>query len=166
MRRSGLVLVFSVLVLAGSAGAQDAVCTATRTANLEFTLQDLDGEPVKLSDYAGNVILLDFWATWCAPCKIEIPGFVEMVDAYASQGFVALGVAVDDPVESLRDFAGQFGMNYPVLDGNDRDDVKAAWDVVDSFPRTFVIGRDGQVCVEHTGYAPREAFEEAVLSLL
>jgi thiol-disulfide isomerase/thioredoxin len=148
MRRPVLACAVGCLLLAVSGWAQSPVCTANRTADLGFTLQSLDGESVTLSDYAGNVILLDFWATWCAPCRIEIPGFVEMVDAYGPRGFVELG------------------MNYPVLDGNDRDDIKAAWDVVDAFPRTFVIGRDGEVCAEHTGYAPREAFEAAILSLL
>ena len=80
-----------------------------KPAQLDFTLKDMNGKDVTLSAYKGKVILLDFWATSCGPCKIEIPGFVEMYKKYGPEGFVVLGVSVDDPVSKLKPFVDQFG---------------------------------------------------------
>ena len=112
------------------------------------------------------MILLDFWATWCAPCKIEIPGFVEMYTKYSPKGFVVLGVSVDDPVSQLKPFVDQFKMNYPVLIGLDRDDVKDAFGPPVAFPTSFLIGRDGKICREHAGFTPKEQFERELKALL
>jgi peroxiredoxin len=126
----------------------------------------MNGGDLTLGDYRGKVLLLDFWATWCAPCKIEIPGFVELYDKYRDQGFEVVGISVDDPVDSLRDFAMQLNMNYPVLIGDGRDDVKDAFGPLIDFPTTFVIARDGTVCSEHVGFAPKQQFEDEIKSLL
>src|SRR4051812_34019602 len=91
-----------------------AACPATaKKANLDFTLKDADGKDLHLSDYKGKVILLDFWATWCGPCKYEIPAFVELQERYGSQGLQVIGVSVDDTAEKLPPFVKQFKMNYP-----------------------------------------------------
>jgi peroxiredoxin len=147
--------------------AQTEVCdTNGKIANLDFVLKDIDGKDVALSAYKGKVILLDFWATWCAACKIEIPGFVELYKKYQSRGFVILGVSVDDPVPALKAFAKQFKMNYPVLPGADRDDIKDAFGPLYGFPTSFIISRDGRICTQHTGFAPKEEFERAIKALL
>jgi thiol-disulfide isomerase/thioredoxin len=150
-----------------ASGAGHAECTAdTELANLEFTLKDMHGNDVDLSGHAGNVILLDFWATWCAPCRIEIPGFIEMVDEYGPRGFTVLGISIDDPPEALQLYAEELGMNYPVLIGDGRDDVKEAFGPLIGFPTSFIIDRDGTICHKHTGFAPKSQFMEEIEALL
>ena len=126
----------------------------------------MDGAEVKLSDYLGIVILLDFWATWCAPCRIEIPGFIELFDKYEARGLSILGISVDDSVDALQLYAEEMEMDYPVLIGDGRDDVKDAFGPLYGFPTTFLINREGDICHQHTGYAPKEQFEQEILSLL
>lgn len=158
-----------LLACVGTAFSQsDAIsCSVNdKPANLNFTLQDMNGNEVKLSDYSGKVILLDFWATWCAPCRIEIPGFIELLDKYENQGLAILGISVDDPVDSLLLYAEEMEMDYPVLIGDGRDDVKDAFGPLYGFPTTFLIDRDGDICFQHIGFAPKEKFEEEILYLL
>jgi cytochrome c biogenesis protein CcmG/thiol:disulfide interchange protein DsbE len=146
---------------------QQEACTVTdKAANLDFVLLDMDGAEVKLSDYLGRVILLDFWATWCAPCRIEIPGFIELFDKYEARGLSILGISVDDSVDALQLYAEEMEMDYPVLIGDGRDDVKDAFGPLYGFPTTFLINREGDICHQHTGYAPKEQFEQEILSLL
>jgi cytochrome c biogenesis protein CcmG/thiol:disulfide interchange protein DsbE len=137
-----------------------------KPANLDFVLQDMDGRDVNLADYRGKVIMLNFWATWCGPCKIEIPAFVELQEKYRDEGVVFLGLSVDDPVEKLKPFAEEFRMNYPVLVGNGRDDVQEAFGPIWGIPVTVMIGRNGQICKRHMGFATKDQFEQALQSLL
>ena len=109
---------------------------------------------------------MDFWATWCAPCRIEIPGFIELLDKYENQGLAILGISVDDPIDSLLLYAEEMEMDYPVLIGDGRDDVKDAFGPLYGFPTTFLIDRDGDICFQHIGFAPKEKFEEEILYLL
>lgn len=146
---------------------QPEACTVTdRSANLDFVLLDMDGAEIKLSDYLGTVILLDFWATWCAPCRIEIPGFIELFDKYEDQGLSILGISVDDSVDALQLYAQEMEMDYPILIGDGRDDIKDAFGPLYGFPTTFLINREGDICHQHTGYAPKEQFEQEILLLL
>jgi peroxiredoxin len=149
------------------AAADQAVCDSKRrVANLNFTLKDMNGKDVALSAYRGKVILLDFWATWCGPCKIEIPGFVDLYTKYQPQGFVVLGVSIDDPVAKLKPFATQFKINYPVLVGLGQDDLQDAFGPLVGYPTSFLIGRDGTICTRHTGLAPKERFEREIKTLM
>ncbi len=145
-------------------------------ANLDFTLKDTNGEDVALSDYSGKVILLDFWATWCVPCKIEIPGFIELFDKYEAEGFVVLGVSVDgleepnlsvdETLRRLQAFGDELEMDYPILLGARRQDLLDAFGPPIGFPTTFVIGRDLKICSQHTGFAPKETFESEIRAAL
>jgi peroxiredoxin len=129
-----------------------AACPAdAKPAKLDFTMKDVDGRDVKLSDYKGKVILLDFWATWCAPCKFEIPGFVELQEKYGTQGLQVIGVSVDDTLEKLRPYVAEHKMNYPVLQGLGHDDVQEAYGPMWAIPTSVVISRDGLICAKHTG---------------
>jgi peroxiredoxin len=135
-------------------------------ANLDFTLKDMNGAEVKLADLKGKVVLLNFWATWCGPCRLEIPWFVELQEKYADQGFRVVGISVDDPPEALPPFAKRFKINYPLVVGVDREDVQKAYGPIFGVPMTFIIGRNGRICMKHVGPASKEQFESEIKSLL
>jgi len=135
-------------------------------AVLDREEDDVDGKDVSLGAYRGKVILLDFWATWCEPCKVEIPGFIELYSTYGAQGLQVLGFAVDDPIPALKAYANELGMNYPVLVGLGRNDVLDAFGPMVGLPTTFIIGRDGKICSRHTGFTPKDRFERQIRGLL
>jgi peroxiredoxin len=144
-----------------------AACAANAPhANLAFTLKDTAGRDVRLADYRGKVLLLDFWATWCGPCRVEIPGFVQMYDKYKARGFEVVGVVVLDQFSNAGPFARQFKMNYTILNGDGRDDIEDAYGPLFALPTTFIISRDGRICHKHIGLTARETFETAIKSLL
>jgi peroxiredoxin len=144
-----------------------AACAANgKMANLNFTLKDLDNKPVRLADYKGKVIVLDFWATWCGPCKLEIPGFITMQKAYGAQGLQTIGISVDDKLEDLKPYAAEYKMNYLVLQGRDHDEVQDAFGPIFGIPTTVVIGRDGKICRKHDGLTGRDSFEREIKALL
>ena len=148
------------------APSADACPLDAKPANLDFTLKDMHGNDVTLADYRGKVILLDFWATWCGPCKVEIPGFVEMQQKYGPDGFQVIGISIDDRAEQLKPFADEMKMNYPVLVGLGRDDVTDAFGPVFGVPTTLIISRDEKICVTHAGMTAKETFESQIKALL
>ena len=137
-----------------------------RHAAPDFTLKDADGKTVHLSDYKGKVVLLDFWATWCPPCKIEIPWFMDMQRKYKDQGFEVLGVAMDDNGwEDVKPFLADLKVNYRVVVGDDA--TSNAYGGVESLPTTFLIDREGKIAAIHIGLdAGRKDFEDGVAELL
>ena len=137
-----------------------------KPANLTFSLKDMNNKPVKLSDYKGKVILLDFWATWCIPCKAEIPWFVEFQNQYAKKGLQVIGVSVDDTLEKLKPCVKEKKMNYPVLQGLDHNDIQEAYGPMVAIPVTVVISRDGKMCGRHLGLSSKEKFEREIKGLL
>ncbi|MFO7695457.1 MAG: TlpA disulfide reductase family protein [Vicinamibacterales bacterium] len=150
-----------------SAGDAVGACDPNaKPANLNFTLKDLGGRDVKLSSYKGKVILVNFWATWCGPCKIEIPWFNEFHQKYKDRGLVVLGISADDTVEQLKPFVAEYKMSYPVLVGKGRDDVQEALGPVWGLPTTIIISRDGKACHNHVGLAKKADFEKGILGLL
>ena len=148
------------------AAAADATCVKNqKPAPLKFTVKDVNGVDVKLSSFKGKVIVLNFWATWCGPCKVEIPALIEIQKRYAKD-VVVLGMSVDDPIEKLKPFAEKFKMNYPVLVGLGREDVQDAFGPLYGIPVTVFIGRDGKICKVHNGLAARPQIEAAIKALL
>ena len=137
-----------------------------KPAPLEFTMKDVAGKDVALSQYKGKVILLDFWATWCGPCKVEIPGFIEFQDKYGKDGLQVIGISVDDKAEDLEPYIKELGMNYPVLLGLGRDDVQDAFGPIAGIPTTLLIARDGRICATHAGFAAKETFHREIKALL
>jgi peroxiredoxin len=152
---------------AEAAGSGPSACAPdAKTANLNFTLKDADNKSVNLASYKGKVILLDFWATWCGPCKIEIPWFLEFQNKYAKDGLQVIGVSVDDTVDKLKPFIAQMKMTYPVLQGLDHDDVQDAYGPIFGVPVTVLISRDGKICKKHTGLGSKDDFEKTIKALL
>jgi thiol-disulfide isomerase/thioredoxin len=129
-----------------------------------FSLTDITGQPLKLSDYQGKVVALDFWATWCGPCRIEIPGFIELQKRYGAQGFTMIGISMDDSPEPVVDFYKELQMNYPVAVGNDR--LGELYGGIPGLPTTFLIGRDGRIYAKHVGATDPTIFETEIKELL
>jgi len=130
----------------------------------EISLTDIAGKRLDLADYKGKVVVLDFWATWCGPCRAEIPGFVVMQEKYASQGFSLIGISMDDDSAPVVDFYKEFRMNYPVAVGNQR--IGELYGGILGLPTTFLIGRDGRIYAKHTGGINPAIIEEEVQQLL
>jgi thiol-disulfide isomerase/thioredoxin len=151
--------------------AEDAAADAKaagKAAPLNFTLKDMNGVDVKLASFKGKPIVVNFWATWCGPCRAEIPSLVELNTEYGAQGkdVVILGISVDDPIEKLKPYATQMKMNYPVLVGNGRDDVQDAFGPLWGIPVTVFIDREGRIAKKHSGIASKEQFEQEIKALL
>ena len=131
----------------------------------DFALPSLDGTRVKLSDYRGKAVLLNFWATWCPPCKVEMPWFADLQKQYGKDGLVVLGVAMDDSEPSkIAQFASEMGVNYPVLLGTDQ--VSDDYGNVEYLPTSFFIGRNGVIVDKITGLMDRKDIEDAVKKAL
>jgi peroxiredoxin len=144
-----------------------AACMANpKPANFDFTMKDVDGNDVSLSTYKGKVVLLNFWATWCGPCKAEIPGFVRLQEKYRDQGLVVVGYSVDDTAAKAKAYAAEYKMNYPILLGEGREEVQDAYGPIWGIPASFIISKDGKVCRKHMGIAPEAVFEKEVVALL
>jgi peroxiredoxin len=144
-----------------------AVCDAkAKPANLNFTLKDATNKDVTIAAYKGKVIVLDFWATWCEPCKLEIPGFVDLQNKYGAKGLQMIGISVDDTLDQLEPYVAEYKMNYPVLQGRNHDDVQDAFGPIFGIPTTVVISRDGQICRRHPGYTTKDVFEREIKALL
>lgn len=148
------------------AGAETPGCMANaKPANLDFKLKDIDGKEVALSSFKGKVVLLNFWATWCGPCKAEIPGFVELQEQYKDK-LTIVGYSVDDPADKAKAFAAEYKMNYPILLGEGREDVQEAYGPIWGIPASFIISKDGTVCRKHMGIAPKAVFEKELVALM
>jgi thiol-disulfide isomerase/thioredoxin len=147
--------------------AQGGACPVdAKTANLNFTLKDIANRDVRLSDFKGKVVLLDFWATWCGPCKVEIPWFSEFQEKYGPAGLQVVGISVDDTQLQLTPYVSKMKMNYIVLQGLGHDDVQDAYGPMWGIPVTTLISRDGKICAKHVGMSAKEAFEEEIQALL
>ncbi len=174
--RSPLALVVAAIVIAGmlyfgfhmarrTGGAAGAPGIAKITTAPDFTLDSLDGKSLRLSDLRGKAVLLNFWATWCGPCKIEMPWFVELQNQYGAQGLQVLGVAMDDSSkDDIAKFAKDMGVNYPVLLG--KEAVGDLYGGVPALPQTFFISRDGKIVDKIIGLKGRSEIEDAVKKAL
>ena len=140
-----------------------------------FTLKDTNGKKVSLSDYKGKAVVLDFWATWCAPCKIEIPWLQKLHDQYASQGLVVLGISEDDldledkaalfkQKQEIAESASKLGITYPVL--FDDANVAKPYGGVDALPTTFYVDRSGKVVAATIGLVDRDEIEANIKKAL
>lgn len=157
--------------LAGSSGSAAAVapagaptCDEKGRAKYDFVLKNEYNVPVNMAEYKGKVVLLNFWATWCGPCKSEIPSFVELYGKYKDKGLVVVGVSIDDTPAQLQAFMKEFRMNYPVLQM--KPEVEDFWGPFYGYPTTFLIARDGSICTKHLGPVSKDEGEREIKALL
>ena len=169
---AGLILVVTGMLVAGKYLVKPPAAGSVTSSNPkgvpapDFELNGLDGRKIKLSDYKGKAVVLNFWATWCAPCKIEIPWFVELQKQYGPQGLEIVGVAMDEnpKAEKIGAFAKEEGINYTVLLGN--DPVADLYGGAEVLPTTFYIGRDGKVVARAFGLISHSEIEKNIQSSL
>ena len=175
MKRSPLVLVVVAFVVAlmlyvGVHKARQPGASLTSHLTLsspapDFSLVSLDGKTMRLSDFRGKAVLLNFWATWCGPCKIEMPWFVDFQKEYGSQGLQIVGVAMDDAsTEDIAKFAKDMGVNYPILIG--KEAVGDQYGGVPALPETFLISRDGKIMDKIIGLRGKAEIEDAIKKAL
>ena len=171
--RNPLVLVVVAVVLAGMlyfgfhmarrSGSTARIMKSTPAP--DFTLETLDGKNMKLSDLRGKAVLLNFWATWCGPCKIETPWLVELQNQYGPQGLQIIGVeAGDDGKDDIAKFVKEMGINYPILLG--KEAVGDAYGGIPALPETFFIGRDGKIVDKTMGLHGRGEIEDSIKKAL
>ncbi len=144
MRKRNLVPLILILALAALFGCTTKDDFETQPA-VDFTLPDLDGRMVSLSDYAGQVVLVNFWATWCIPCREEIPDFVELISEYAAEGFAILGITIDTiDVSEVKEFAVMYKINYPVLyAGKQAKQLTRDYGNFRGIPASFLVNHEG-----------------------
>ncbi len=131
----------------------------------DFTLKDATGATLKLSDYKGKVVLLNFWATWCGPCQIEIPWFVDFQQTYKDKNFAVLGVSLDDDGwKSVKPFIEQKKLNYRVAIGT--EEISTLYGGLDSLPTTFILDRDNRIAATHVGLVSKAEYRNDILKLL
>jgi thiol-disulfide isomerase/thioredoxin len=148
----------------GSAAAASSLLTKSSDAP-DFTLEQLDGKRMRLSDLRGKAVLLNFWATWCGPCKIETPWLVELQNQYGRDGLQVVGVEMgDDGKDEITKFMKDMGMNYPVLIG--KEAVGEAYGGVPALPETFFIGRDGKIVDKIIGLKGKGDIEDSIKKAL
>ena len=176
MKRNPLILVVVAIAVAGMLflgihSARKNRASGSVSGELhgqpapDFELQSLDGKNVKLSDFRGKGVLLNFWATWCEPCKLEMPWFVELQKEYAAQGFQVIGVAMDDSSkEDIAKFAQKVGVNYPILIG--KDEVGQSYGGVNVLPTTYFVDRDGKLVAREFGLQSRSVFVDHIKQAL
>jgi len=176
VKRNPLILFFiaaivAVMLLAGIRMARDSRANSSARGQLignlapDFELPALDGKNLKLSDLRGKAVLLNFWATYCGPCKVEMPWFVELQKEYGPQGFQIVGVAMDDAsTEDIAKFAKEMGVNYPILIG--KESVGQSYGGVSVLPTTFFLDRDGKLIAREFGLQSRSVFVDHIKKAL
>lgn len=165
---TGISLIF--LLILGCLGGCGAKTEDNKIPNPlkpapDFSLEQFNGGQVKLSDYAGKVIILDFWATWCPPCRKGIPDFIELQKQYGDKGLTVLGINLDqNPNKVLPGFIKKYGINYPILLSDGK--VDKSYGDITGIPTTFVIDRKGRIYKEYVGFRPKKTFEKDIKACL
>ena len=158
------------LVLALALAMFSFSCSSTKTSKEgggapDFALTSLDGQEVRLSQFKGKVVILDFWATWCTPCKMELPDFIDLYQQFQNSGLVIIGVSLDKTgVREVASFVKEWKIPYIVVMGTGQ--VVRDYGGIRGVPTTFVIGKDGKIYKKYVGYRRKEVFQEDVTKLL
>ena len=160
--RLGKVLIFALAIFMLSACSQGSAIEVGASAP-DFSLVDINGNTVSLSAFNGKVIILDFFASWCPPCRQEIPGFIELEKTYGAEGFAMIGVSVEG-ADAAKKFAGKMDINYPIL--VDDGKVSKAYGPIRSIPTTFIIDKSGKIVKMYIGSREKAVFEADIKELL
>jgi peroxiredoxin len=152
------------LGVAGGGDPSDADAIG-KLAPLNYTVKDMNGADVHLASYKGKIILLNFWATWCPPCKVEIPDLIELQEQYKDD-VVILGFSVDDTAAQLQPFAKEYQMNYPVLVGLGHENIQEAYGPMWGIPVTIIIDRHGKIAKKQSGIRTKDQIEREIKALL
>src|SRR5262245_14103451 len=168
LRTSFLIAIVLMAALAitysRSAGGPTIELKDRKTAP-EFALKDARAADAKLSDYRGEVILLNFWATWCGPCEVEIPWFIDFENKFRDQGFAVIGVSMDeDGWQAVKPYMREKNVNYRVVLGT--DEIATRHGGIESLPTTFLIDRDGRIAAKHVGLVGKGTYEQQIVKLL
>ena len=157
--------VLMLLIVAGLLSCRQSSAVGGSSMAPDFTLNDLDGKPFRMSDTKGSVVILDFWATWCPPCRMEIPHFEALYKQYKAKGLEIVGVALDrGGIKVIKPFIKDAGVTYPIVIGNQA--VANAYGGIRGIPTTFIIDREGRIVEKAVGYRNKEFFESRVKELL
>lgn len=163
----GMLLFGILLAICFSVGGVWTVNAAESLVNRKaplFVRRDLNNKILNLKNFRGKVVLLNFWATWCAPCQIEMPVFVEWQRKYGSQGFQVIGISMDDGAAPVRGLVRKLKLNYPIAMGDEK--LGARYGRVLGLPMTYLIDRDGKVRAQFQGETNLMTIEEQLLPLL
>jgi len=165
LRRPLLWIVWIVLVIVVAAFlARPTSHTSGKPLAPDFTLPQLDGQQLTLSSYRGKVVLLDFWATWCLPCRDETPHFVELQQKYGDRGLQIIGVSMDDSADPVHPFVEQFRVNYPIVMGTAKTGEQ--YGGILGLPVAFLIDRQGRIVSKHMGATDAAVFEKEIARIL
>ena len=153
----GLAILSLIPVWAAAAAPQ-------RKPAADFQLTDLNGKPLQLSTLRGKVVLLDFWATWCPPCRAELPHFKELYAAYKAKGLEMIGLSVGEKPEVVKPFVQSNGISYPIAIANAK--IEQAYGGIRGIPTTFLIDKQGRIVRSYMGYQEKQIFEREIKTLL
>lgn len=157
------VFLIGVVVLSGILGKQNIRSETLKTAP-EFSLPAVNDGTIKLGNYRGSVVILDFWATWCPPCKDEIPDFIKLYNNYKDKGLMIIGISLDTDTDKLKDFCRNMGINYPIAMSDDK--VTGAYGGIQYIPTTFIIDKEGNIVKKYVGFTKYSEFESQIKKLL
>lgn len=157
----GIIVLGCIVLMTGACAKSGAM--EQGDAAPDFSLPDLSGTKMTLADFKGKVVILDFFATWCPPCREEIPDFIALQKAYGDKGFAMVGVSLVDRADAAG-YAGKVGINYPVL--IDDGSASNVYGPIRSIPTTFIIDRNGTIADVYIGYRPKDVFEKRIQELL
>ena len=166
MKKMLIVIGIAVMLAACTSGGNREPEAKGGEKMAAFALEDLDGNVFDSSQLSGKVAIIDFWATWCPPCKKEIPHFIELYDEYADDGLVIVGISVDEDINALETFVPENGINYVMLKADKEGRVVNDFGGITGIPTTFLIDRDGNIAAKFIGYREKAVFEEALKELL